>query len=53
MGLVLGVVQQVRLTTQQHNAEVTAAAKAQQDSNEVKYTQGELDAIQRVLQVFA
>jgi hypothetical protein len=52
-GIVFGVVQQIRLTTQQKIAESDAAKDRLQASNEVKYTQGELDAIKAVLQVFA
>ncbi len=53
LGLVLGVVQQIRITTQQHDAEVAAAEKARQDSNQVSYFRGQLEVLTRILQVFA
>jgi len=53
LGVVIGVVQQIRFSTQQRIAEAEAANSRLQASNEVKYTQGELDAIKGLLQVFA
>jgi len=52
-GVLLGVVQQIRLTTQQKLADSQVADERLRASNEVRYTQGELDAIKNLLQVFA
>jgi hypothetical protein len=49
VGIVLGVIQQVRLATQQHEAEKTVAAEKLRNEGNVKYTQGQLDSINKVL----
>ena len=50
-GIVPGMIQQIRLTSQQRVADASAASDKLRASNEVKYTQGELNAINSVLQV--
>ena len=53
LGLVFRVVQQIRITAQQHEVEVAAALKAKEDSNQVNYFKGMLDVQTRLLGVFA
>jgi hypothetical protein len=49
IGIVLGVIQQVRITDQQRTADVDAAAERLRNEGNVKYTQGQLDSINKVL----
>lgn len=54
VGLVLGFVQQVRTTTQEHALEEKAQERDIRQEGDVKYTQGELDSVNKVLgQIYA
>jgi hypothetical protein len=49
IGVVLSFIQQVRMSTQEQQAEVKAHEKEIRDQGDIKYTQGQLDSINKML----